>query len=91
MTAFNPSAARRPEGNVPPIRTQAAGLAPVIIAAGHDAPVNVRDELRGHWLLRRLRAQPAVGCVGDRNCLWERVKSERAEHREPELLPVRAG
>ena len=53
MTAFNPSTARRPEGNVPPIRTQAAGLAPVIIAAGHDAPVNVRDELRGHWLLRR--------------------------------------
>ena len=54
MTAFNPSTARRPEGNVPPVRTQAAGLAPVIIAAGHDAPVNVRDELRGHWLLRRV-------------------------------------
>ena len=63
MTAFNPSAARRPEGNVPAVRTQAAGLAPVIVAAGHDMPVNVQDELRGYWLLRGKQAQPAVGGV----------------------------
>ena len=63
MTALHPSTARRPEGNVPPVRTQAAGLAMVIITAGHDVTVNIQDKLRGHGLVRRQRAQPAVGGV----------------------------
>ena len=62
-TAFNPATERSPKGNVPSVGTQSTGLTVVIIAAGHDAPVNVQHELRGHRLLTRLRAQPAVGGV----------------------------
>ncbi len=54
----------RPENYIPSVRTQGAGFAMVIVAAGYDAPVYVEDEVITYRTSRRLRLKPAVSSVG---------------------------
>ncbi len=64
ISSFDSTTSWRPESNIGSRPAQRPGFAVVVVAAGHDATMDVQYELTRNRTVGRLRAEPAIGRIG---------------------------